>query len=57
MQEHLAGNFQKLHHGFVDSIEQAMVLLKKMRAGNDNKISPHKSDECFRSGGCACYKH
>ena len=38
------------HHGFVDSIEKDMVLLK-IGAGNDNKIFFLKSDIMFRSRG------
>ena len=39
------------HHGFVDSIEQAMVLQKKYELETTTKFSCYKSDKLFGSGG------
>ncbi|XP_067053087.1 uncharacterized protein [Acropora muricata] len=38
------------HHGFVDSIEQAMVLQKKYELETTTKFSCYKSDKLFGSG-------
>ena len=43
-------SFSIQHHGFVDSIGKAMMLLK-IGAGNDNKIVFLKSDIMLRSRG------
>ena len=39
------------HHGFVDSIEQAMVLQQKYEMETTTKFSCYKSDKLFGSGG------
>ncbi|KAK2560196.1 hypothetical protein P5673_017176 [Acropora cervicornis] len=44
-------SYSNQHHGFVDSIEQTMVLLKKYELETTTKFSCYKSDKLFRSGG------
>ena len=44
-------SYSNQHHGFVDSIEQVMVLLKKYELETTTKFSCYKSDKLFRSGG------
>lgn len=39
------------HHGYVESIEEAMVLLKKYELETMTKFSCYKSDKLFGSGG------
>ena len=44
-------SYSNQHHGFVDSIEQATVLLKKYELETTTKFSCYKSDKLFGSGG------
>ena len=48
-------SYSNQHHGFVDSIEQATVLLKKYgleaTTRSTTKFSCYKSDKLFGSGG------
>ena len=39
------------HHGFVETIEQAIMLLKKYELETTTKFSCYKSDKMFGSGG------
>jgi len=49
-------SYSNQHHGFVNSIEQAMVLLKKYELETTTKFSCYKSDKLFGSGGKTfCY--
>ena len=43
-------SYSNQHHGFVNSIEQAMVLLKKCELETTTKFC-YKSDKLFGSGG------
>lgn len=42
------------HSGFVESIEEAMVLLRKYELETTTKFSCYKSDKMFGSGGETC---
>ena len=44
-------SYSNQHHGFVDSIEQAMILLKKYELETTTKFSCYKSEKLFGSGG------
>ena len=44
-------SYSNQHHGFVDSLEQAMVLLTKYELETTTKFSSHKSGKMFGSGG------
>ena len=60
MQEHLAGNLQKLFKStprFCRFDRTSHGVAEKIRAGNDNKISPHKSGKFFRSGGSSPWRN
>ena len=48
-------SYSNQHHGFVDSIEQAMVLLKKYELETTTKFPCYNSDKLFRSGGKAFF--
>ena len=39
------------HYGYVDSLEEAMLLLKKYEQETTTKFSCYKSDKMFGSGG------